>query len=94
MVVVVPHGVLFRGSSEKKIRKGILEDICDLLEAVIGLPSALFYGTGDTCGTSEINKSTGNLLNAKAKFSSSDGELEYSQESKNQNKTAEAGHPA
>ena len=44
MGVVVPHGVLFRGSSEKEIRKGILED--DLLEAVIGLPSALFYGTG------------------------------------------------
>ena len=35
MGVVVPHGVLFRGSSEKDIRKGILED--DLLEAVIGL---------------------------------------------------------
>ena len=39
-----PHGVLFRGASEMEIRKGILED--DLLEAVIGLPSALFYGTG------------------------------------------------
>jgi type I restriction system adenine methylase HsdM len=46
--VVVPHGVLFRGSSEKVIRQGIIED--DLLEAVIGLPSGLFYGTGiPTC---------------------------------------------
>ena len=44
MGCVVPHGVLFRGSSEKKIRQGILDD--DLLEAVVGLPSALFYGTG------------------------------------------------
>ena len=34
MGVVVPHGVLFRGSSEKAIRKGILDD--DLLEGVIG----------------------------------------------------------
>ena len=42
--VVMPHGVLFRGGSEGKIRKGILED--DLLEAVIGLPSNLFFGAG------------------------------------------------
>jgi len=42
--VVMPHGVLFRGGSEGKIRKGLLED--DLLEAVIGLASNLFYGTG------------------------------------------------
>ena len=39
MGCVVPHGVLFRGA-RRKIREGILED--DLLEAVIGLPSALF----------------------------------------------------
>ena len=43
MGVVVPQGVLFRGTSEKKIRKGILED--DLLEAVVGLPPNLFNGT-------------------------------------------------
>ena len=54
MGVVVPHGVLFRGSSEKKIRKGILED--DLLEAVIGLPSSLFYGTGIPAALLVINK--------------------------------------
>ncbi|MBA4496398.1 type I restriction-modification system subunit M [Paenactinomyces guangxiensis] len=42
--VVMPHGVLFRGGAEGKIRKGILEE--DLLEAVIGLPPNLFYGTG------------------------------------------------
>ena len=44
MGVVVPHGVLFRGASEGDIRKGILD--ADLLEGVIGLPAALFYGTG------------------------------------------------
>ena len=44
MATVMPHGVLFRGSTEKEIRKGIIED--DILEAVIGLPSNLFYGTG------------------------------------------------
>lgn len=42
--VVVPHGVLFRGSSEGKIRQKTIED--NLLEAVIGLPANLFYGTG------------------------------------------------
>jgi type I restriction enzyme M protein len=42
--VVMPHGVLFRGSSEGQIRRGFLE--ADLVEAVIGLPSNLFYGTG------------------------------------------------
>jgi type I restriction enzyme M protein len=42
--IVMPHGVLFRGSSEGTIRKGLLDE--DLIEAVIGLPSNLFYGTG------------------------------------------------
>jgi type I restriction enzyme M protein len=44
MVVVVPHGVLFRGSSEGKIRQQLIEE--NLLHAVIGLPSNLFFGTG------------------------------------------------
>ena len=43
MGVVLPHGVLFRGASEGKIRKGIIED--NLLDAVIGLPANLFFGT-------------------------------------------------
>lgn len=42
--VVMPHGVLFRGGDEKRIRQGIIED--DRLEAVIGLAPNLFYGTG------------------------------------------------
>ncbi len=43
MGVVVPHGVLFRGSSEGKIRKQLIDE--NLLDAVIGLPEKLFYGT-------------------------------------------------
>ena len=44
MGVVVPHGVLFRGSSEGKIRQQLIEE--NLLDTVIGLPEKLFYGTG------------------------------------------------
>ena len=44
MGVIVPHGVLFRGSSEGKIRQQLIEE--NLLEAVIGLPANLFFGTG------------------------------------------------
>jgi type I restriction enzyme M protein len=43
VAVVVPHGVLFRGSSEGKIRQKLIEE--NLLDAVIGLPSNLFFGT-------------------------------------------------
>lgn len=42
--IVLPHGVLFRGGSEGRIREQIIKN--DLLEAVIALPSKLFYGTG------------------------------------------------
>lgn len=42
--VVVPHGVLFRGSTEGKIRQKLIEE--NLLDAVVGLPANLFYGTG------------------------------------------------
>ncbi len=44
MGVVVPHGVLFRASSEGKIRKQLIDE--NLLHAVIGLPEKLFFGTG------------------------------------------------
>lgn len=48
MAIVLPHGVLFRGGSEGKIRKNIIDN--NLLDAVIGLPSNLFYGTSiPTC---------------------------------------------
>ncbi len=42
--VVMPHGVLFRGGGDGRIRKGLVDD--DLFEAIIGLPENLFYGTG------------------------------------------------
>jgi len=44
VVVIVPHGVLFRGGSEGKIRQKLIAE--NLLEAVVGLPANLFYGTG------------------------------------------------
>ena len=81
MGVVVPHGVLFRGSSEKEIRQGILED--DLLEAVIGLPSSLFYGTGIPAALLIINKQKPEQRKGKVLFINS--ELEY-EEGKNQNR--------
>jgi type I restriction enzyme M protein len=80
MGVVVPHGVLFRGGSESDIRKRILED--DLLEAVIGLPEGLFYGTGIPAALLIINKKKPAERKSKVLFIN--GELEY-QEGKNQN---------
>jgi type I restriction enzyme M protein len=44
VVTVMPHGVLFRGGSEKEIRKAFLQQ--DSIEAIIGLPPNLFYGAG------------------------------------------------
>ncbi|MGX6969615.1 type I restriction-modification system subunit M [Vagococcus bubulae] len=43
MAIILPHGVLFRGAAEGDIRKKLLED--GNIEAVIGMPSNLFYGT-------------------------------------------------
>src|SRR5699024_4172135 len=54
MATVVPHGVLFRGGAERKIRKNMLED--DLFQAVIGLPANLFYGTGIPAAIIVLNK--------------------------------------
>jgi len=44
VAVIAPHGVLFRGGAEGKIRKQLIDE--NLLDAVIGLPPAIFYGTG------------------------------------------------
>ena len=49
MAVVLPHGVLFRGSSEGHIRRYLIEDR-NYLDCVIGLPANMFYGTSiPTC---------------------------------------------
>ena len=55
--VVVPHGVLFRGASEGKIRQKTIEE--NLLEAVIGLPANLFFGTGIPAAILIFNKGKG-----------------------------------
>lgn len=55
MAVVLPHGVLFRGGAEGKIREGMLKQ--DIVEVVIGLAPNLFYGAGITACILVINKS-------------------------------------
>ena len=52
--VIVPHGVLFRGGAEGRIRQKLVED--NLLEAVIGLPANLFFGTGIPAAIVIFNK--------------------------------------
>lgn len=44
LTVVLPHGVLFRGGSEADIRRNLIE--ANHIDAIIGLPSNIFYGTG------------------------------------------------
>jgi type I restriction enzyme M protein len=49
MAVVLPHGVLFRGAAEGHIRQYLIRDL-NWLDAVIGLPANIFYGTSiPTC---------------------------------------------
>ncbi|MBP6506964.1 MAG: type I restriction-modification system subunit M [Opitutaceae bacterium] len=52
--VVVPHGVLFRGAAEGRIREKLIQE--NLLEAVIGLPANLFFGTGIPAAILIFNK--------------------------------------
>ncbi|HET6514342.1 MAG TPA: type I restriction-modification system subunit M [Thermodesulfovibrionales bacterium] len=82
--VVLPHGALFRGGAEGKIRQGILEE--DLLEAVIGLPSNLFYGTGIPACLFVINKNKAKERKGKVFFLY--GANDYL-EGKNQNRLRE-----
>jgi len=78
--IVLPHGVLFRGSSEGRIRKGILED--DILEAVVGLPSKLFYNTGIPASILIVNKKKPGRLKGRVVFIDASREFK---EGKNQN---------
>ena len=64
--VVLPHGILFRGGAEGKIRRGILEE--DLLEAVIGLPNNLFFGANIPACLFIINKSKPKVRKGKVFF--------------------------
>ncbi len=79
--VIVPHGVLFRGSSEGKIREQLIKE--NLLEAVIGLPSNLFFGTGIPAAILIFNRGKGD--NKDVFFI--DASREY-QEGKNQKPSA------
>lgn len=54
VLTVIPHGVLFRGATEGKIRRKILEN--DLVEAVLGLGSNIFYGTSIPAAILVLNK--------------------------------------
>lgn len=77
--VIVPHGVLFRGSSEGQIRQQLIEE--NLLEAVIGLPANLFFGTGIPAAILIFNKAKGD--NTDVLFIDASNEYESG---KNQNK--------
>lgn len=59
MATVMPHGVLFRGGEEKEARKHFIER--GWLEAVIGLPAGLFYGTGIPACVLVMNKQSAML---------------------------------
>lgn len=56
MAVVMPHGVLFRGGEEQRMRKRLIDD--GILECIIGLPPALFFGTGIPASILIINKAS------------------------------------
>ncbi len=79
MAVVMPHGVLFRGGEEKACRRQFIKD--GILEAVIGLPSNLFYGTGIPACVLVINKN-GAAKRKDVLFINADREFK---EGKNQN---------
>lgn len=83
MATILPHGVLFRGASEGKIRQQLIE--MNLLDAVIGLPEGLFYGTGIPACIMVFRKdrTRKNVL-----FIDASGEGHY-EKGKNQNKLRE-----
>ncbi len=78
--IVLPHGVLFRGGAEGRIREQILKN--DLVEAIIALPSKLFYGTGIPAAIVILNKNKPE--DKKGKVLIIDAEKDYL-EGKNQN---------
>ena len=78
--IVLPHGVLFRGGSEGRIREQILKN--DLVDAIVALPPKLFYGTGIPAAIWILNKNK--PVNKKGKVLIIDGERDFL-EGKNQN---------
>lgn len=73
MGIILPHGVLFRSGEEGKIREGLLfgtdatngNQPGDLIEAIVGLPSALFYNTGIPACILVMNKNKPKSLKGK-----------------------------
>ena len=70
--VIMPHGVLFRGSTEKVIRQGLVD--ANLIEAIISLPPALFYGTGIPACIIILNKAKGEAEDDSIFFINADAE--------------------
>lgn len=79
--VVVPHGVLFRGGQEGKIREAVIRE--NLLDAVIGLPANLFFGTPIPAALMIFDKSR--KTNGKGKVLFVDASREFERNT-NQNK--------
>ncbi len=82
MAVIMPHGVLFRSGVEKEMRQWLVKEGRVILEAVIGLPQALFYGTGIPASILVINKKGAETRN-QVLFINADREFK---DAKNQNK--------
>lgn len=70
VLVVMPHGVLFRGGKEKEIREGMLRD--NIIEGIISLPPQLFYGTGIPACIIILNKNKPDSLKDKVFFINAD----------------------
>ncbi len=81
MGIILPHGVLFRGASEGRIRQTIVEQF-NFLDAVIGLPANLFYGAGIPACILIFRKDRG--TNDKVLFVDASGEGHF-EKGKNQN---------
>lgn len=77
IAAVAPHGVLFRGSAEGRIRQKVVEE--NLLDAVIGLPENIFYGTSiPACIlVFKKNRSNTDVLFIDASKKDEDGNLRY-----------------
>lgn len=75
MATIMPHGVLFRGGAEKIIRKGLVN--AGIVEAIISLPQALFYGTGIPACVIVINKDKINDVEFRDKVFFINADAEY-----------------
>lgn len=79
--IVLPHGVLFRGGAEGRIREQLIKN--DLIEAIIALPANLFFGTGIPAAVLIFNKNKPEAH--KNKILIIDAEQDF-EEGKNQNR--------